>query len=148
MDLQILPSIDLRDGRVVRLKQGDYDRQLNYDVDPIDTARGFADAGATWMHVVDLDGAKVGRPAQVELIGRIIRATKLQVEVGGGIRGEADIQMLLDAGAARVVVGTKAIEDWPWFQQLMAKPEFAQKIVLALDAKDGHVATRGWTQTR
>lgn len=147
MPLVIVPSIDLRGGRVVRLKQGDYARQVNYDVDPLATARAFAEAGAAWMHVVDLDGAKEGRPVQTDLVARIIAATSLNVEVGGGVRSTADVQRLLDAGAARVVVGTKAIEDWPWFLDLMRTPAFAHRIVLALDAKDGLVATRGWTET-
>src|SRR5687767_2510187 len=80
MPLEIVPSIDLRGGRVVRLKQGDYGRQVSYDVDPIDTTRSFADAGAAWMHVVDLDGAKEGRPAQSDLVSRIIRSTGLRVQ--------------------------------------------------------------------
>ena len=86
MPLQILPSIDLRNGQVVRLKQGDYARQVNYAVDPVETARAFAAAGATWLHVVDLDGAKEGRPVQTDLIARIVSSTGLQAEVGGGIR--------------------------------------------------------------
>lgn len=147
MPLEIVPSIDLRGGRVVRLKQGDYQRQVSYDVDPFQTARAFSDAGAHWMHVVDLDGAKEGRPVQTELIGRLIGSTGLRVEVGGGVRSTDDVRRLLDAGAARVVIGTKAIEDWPWFQALAHDPAFAHKLVLALDAKEGIVATRGWTQT-
>ena len=147
MSLQIVPSIDLRGGRVVRLKQGDYGRQVNYDVDPLETGRSFAAAGATWMHVVDLDGAKEGRPAQTELVARIIAASGLKVEAGGGIRSADDVRRLLDAGASRAVVGTKAIEDWPWFEQLAHDPGLAGRLVLAVDAKDGVVATRGWTQT-
>jgi len=147
MSLVILPSVDLRSGRVVRLKQGDYAQQLNYEVDPIQTARSFADAGAKWMHIVDLDGAKDGRPAQTDLISRMIAASGLKVQVGGGIRETEHIQTLLAAGAARVVVGTKALEDWTWFQNLAHDPAFAHKLVLALDAKDGVVATRGWTQS-
>src|SRR5689334_17387348 len=111
--LEILPSIDLRDGKVVRLKQGDYARQVNYDVDPVATAKSFRDAGAQWLHIVDLDGAKEGRPAQTALIEKIIAASGLHVEAGGGVRATDDIVRLLEAGAARVVVGTKAIEDWP-----------------------------------
>lgn len=147
MALVIVPSVDLRGGRVVRLKQGDYGQQLNYDVDPIETARSFAAAGARWMHIVDLDGAKEGRPAQTDLITRMIAASGLNVQVGGGIRATDDILRLLQAGAARVVVGTKALEDWAWFDKLVHEPEFHQKIVLALDAKGGVVATRGWTET-
>ena len=147
MALEILPSVDLRAGRVVRLKQGDYTQQINYSVDPLDTARSFRDAGAEWMHVVDLDGAKEGRPAQSDLIARIIAASGMRVQAGGGIRGTDDVRRLLDAGASRVVVGTKAIEDWPWFESLArGDGNFAHKLVLALDAKDGIVATRGWTE--
>jgi phosphoribosylformimino-5-aminoimidazole carboxamide ribotide isomerase len=147
MSLEIVPSIDLRGGRVVRLKQGDYGRQLNYDVDPLETARSFAAAGARWMHVVDLDGAKEGRPVQTGLISRLIGASGLQAQAGGGVRSTEDIRRLLDAGAARVVVGTRAMEDWPWLEGLMAEAQFARRIVLAVDAKDGVVATRGWTGT-
>ena len=147
MPLVIVPSIDLRGGRVVRLRQGDYSQQIDYDVDPVATARSFADAGAEWMHVVDLDGAKEGRPAQTELISRLVRSSALKVEVGGGVRSTDDVRRLLDAGAARVVVGTKAIEDWPWFQALAHSAGMEQRLVLAIDAKEGRVATRGWTET-
>jgi phosphoribosylformimino-5-aminoimidazole carboxamide ribotide isomerase len=147
MPLEILPSIDLRGGKVVRLKQGDYNQQINYDADPVATAGDFREAGARWMHVVDLDGAKEGRPVQTDLIATLIKASGLQVECGGGIRSTDDIRRLLDAGATRVVVGTKALEDWPWFLDLLSRSEFDRKLVLAVDAKDGFVATRGWTET-
>jgi phosphoribosylformimino-5-aminoimidazole carboxamide ribotide isomerase len=147
MAIQIVPSIDLRGGRVVRLKQGDYGRQVTYDVDPFATARSFADAGARWMHVVDLDGAKEGRPVQTALVADVIRSTQLRVEVGGGVRSTEDVRRLLDAGAARVVVGTKAMEDWPWFEALARTPEMHDRLVLAIDAKDGRIATRAWTET-
>ncbi|MBV8780429.1 MAG: 1-(5-phosphoribosyl)-5-((5-phosphoribosylamino)methylideneamino)imidazole-4-carboxamide isomerase, partial [Phycisphaerae bacterium] len=110
-------------------------------------ARGFAADGASWMHIVDLDGAKEGRPVQEKLVGEIARASGLRVEVGGGVRTADDVRRLLAAGAERVVVGTKAIEDWKWFESLLADGEFHQRIVLAIDAKDGVVATRGWTQS-
>jgi phosphoribosylformimino-5-aminoimidazole carboxamide ribotide isomerase len=147
MPFEIIPSIDLRGGRVVRLKQGDYARQLNYDVDPFATARSFADAGARWMHIVDLDGAKDGQPRQHELIGKIAKASGLRVEVGGGVRSTDDIRRLIASGAERVVVGTRAIEDWAWFEEIAAEPEFDRRLILALDAKEGVVATRGWTET-
>jgi phosphoribosylformimino-5-aminoimidazole carboxamide ribotide isomerase len=145
--LVIVPSIDLRGGRVVRLRQGDYADQLNYEVDPLTTARAFAAAGAEWMHIVDLDGAKEGKPVQVDLVRQTIAASGLKVETGGGVRSTDDVRRLIDAGASRVVVGTKAIEDWTWFESVVADPAFDQKIVLALDAKEGMVATRGWTET-
>jgi phosphoribosylformimino-5-aminoimidazole carboxamide ribotide isomerase len=143
----IIPSIDLRAGKVVRLQQGDYARQLNYDVDPVATARSFRDAGAQWVHIIDLDGAKEGRPMQTELIKSIAAASGLQVEVGGGIRERGHVEELLNAGVSRVVVGTKALEDWAWFEKLAHDPQLSQKLILALDAKDGLVATRAWTQT-
>jgi phosphoribosylformimino-5-aminoimidazole carboxamide ribotide isomerase len=143
--MQVVPSIDLRGGRVVRLKQGDYAQQLNYDVDPLATAAAFRAAGAQWIHIVDLDGAKVGAPAQTSLIASIIKASGLKAQTGGGVRSTADVKRLIDAGASRVVIGTKAIEDWPWFESLVRDPALAGKLVLALDAKEGIVATRGWT---
>jgi phosphoribosylformimino-5-aminoimidazole carboxamide ribotide isomerase len=145
--LQVVPSIDLRAGKVVRLQQGDYARQLDYDLDPLETARSFEQAGAQWMHIVDLDGAKQGAVAQTQLISRIISATNMNVQVGGGVRSTQDIQRLLGIGAARVVVGTKAIEDWPWFESLAKDRAFENRLVLALDAKEGKVATRAWTET-
>lgn len=147
MALEILPGIDLRHGQVVRLKQGDFARQVSYGVDPAATARSFASAGATWIHVVDLDGAKEGRPVQTDPIARVIAASGLKAEVGGGVRSSDDVRRLLDAGAARVVIGTKAMEDWPWFERLSLDPAFAGRLVLALDARDGLVATRGWTES-
>jgi phosphoribosylformimino-5-aminoimidazole carboxamide ribotide isomerase len=143
----IVPSIDLRSGKVVRLQQGDYSRQLDYDVDPLKTAESFRAAGATWLHVVDLDGAKEGRPVQGELVAKIARASGLKLQTGGGIRQREHVEQLLASGADRVVIGTKALEDWAWFEKLAYDPFFAGKLVLALDAKDGIVATRGWTQT-
>ncbi|MCC6240193.1 MAG: 1-(5-phosphoribosyl)-5-[(5-phosphoribosylamino)methylideneamino]imidazole-4-carboxamide isomerase [Phycisphaerales bacterium] len=144
---QVVPSIDLRAGKVVRLQQGDYARQLDYDLDPVQTTLGFERAGAQWMHIVDLDGAKQGQPQQLDLIARIIASTKMKVQVGGGIRQTQDIQNLLDRGAQRVVVGTAAMENWSWFQELAHSQPFENRLVLALDAKAGLVATRGWTQT-
>jgi len=143
--MTIIPSIDLRGGQVVRLKQGDYAQQLTYAVDPLETAASFARAGAAWMHVVDLDGAQQGRPAQLDLIGRLAASAQLNVQVGGGVRNTDDIDRLLGAGTKRVVVGTRAMEDWDWFADLVHNDRYAKKIVLALDARDGVVATRAWT---
>ena len=147
MPIEIVPSIDLRGGRVVRLQQGDYGRQVTYDVDPFETARSFREAGARWMHVVDLDGAREGRTAQAKLISDVVRAAGLRVQVGGGVRTTDDVRRLLDAGAARVVVGTKAMEDWPWFEELAHAGGMERKLVLAIDAREGLVATRAWTET-
>ena len=147
MAFVVVPSIDLRGGKVVRLKQGDYARQVSYDVDPLATARSFKEAGATWMHVVDLDGAKEGRPAQTPLIREVIAASGLNVQVGGGTRERSHVEDLLAAGASRVVVGTKALEAWDWFRELAHDPVMRERLTLALDAKDGVVATRGWTES-
>ena len=99
------------------------------------------------MHIVDLDGAKEGRPVQTDLIRDVVRSSGLQVQVGGGVRSIDDVRRLLDAGAARVVAGTKAIEDWSWFQALAHTPGMEKRLVLAIDAKEGRIATRGWTET-
>jgi phosphoribosylformimino-5-aminoimidazole carboxamide ribotide isomerase len=116
-------------------------------VDPIETAKSFRQAGAEWMHVVDLDGAKEGRPVQTELIARMIAASGLKVEVGGGIRSAEDIRRLLDAGAERVVLGTKAMEDWAWFESQVREARFANRLVLAVDAKEGVIAVKGWMES-
>src|SRR5689334_3284045 len=137
---QVVPSIDLRHGKVVRLQQGDYERQLDYDLDPIRVAQSFEADGAQWMHIVDLDGAKAGRPVQTELIGRIVAQTGLKVQVGGGIRDRIHVDELLERRVQRVVIGTKALEDWDWFEKLVADAAMDRKLVLALDAKEGIVA--------
>ncbi len=148
MALTIVPSIDLRSGRVVRLQQGDFSRQIDYDIDPVSVARSFARDGATIMHIVDLDGAKEGRVLQAELIGQIAREAGIVVQAGGGVRGREDAANLLHAGVHRVVVGTRAIADWTWFESLIRDSEIgAERLVLAIDAKDGVIATHGWTQT-
>jgi phosphoribosylformimino-5-aminoimidazole carboxamide ribotide isomerase len=144
---QVVPSIDLREGKVVRLQQGDYQRQLNYDLDPVRVAQSFQADGAQWMHIVDLDGAKAGRPVQTDLIARIVAETNLKVQVGGGIRDRLHVDELLARRVRRVVIGTRALEDWDWFEKLVASATLDSKLVLALDAKDGIVATRGWTQS-
>jgi phosphoribosylformimino-5-aminoimidazole carboxamide ribotide isomerase len=146
MSLVIIPSIDLRAGRVVRLQQGDYARQLNYDVEPLSTLQSFASAGAKWVHIVDLDGAKEGRPVQTELITQLAAASGMSVQVGGGIRDTKDIDRLILGGVQRIVVGTRAMEAWDWFKEIAYRPNYAGKIVLALDAREGMIATRAWTQ--
>lgn len=147
MPLVIVPSIDLRAGRVVRLQQGDYTRQLDYDVEPQQAIKSFRSAGATWLHVVDLDGAKEGKPLQVELISSLAAASGMSVQVGGGIRTAEDINRYIIGGIQRVVLGTRAMEDWDWFRKLVHEPRYGGKIVLALDARDGMIAVRGWTET-
>ena len=143
-EMYIIPAIDLRDGKCVRLIQGQYDRQINYEDDPVKQAQEFSLAGAQWLHIVDLDGAKVGRPVNTDTISAIAALEQFTIEVGGGIRDEASIKQLLDIGAERVIIGTKAVSDFEWFSKMAEK--FSGKIVLGLDARGPKVATHGWTQ--
>ncbi len=145
--MHLFPAIDLRNGQVVRLTQGDYDRQTTYEADPIEQAKRFQDAGATWLHMVDLDGARTGKLTHAGLFEKICTQTDLKVEVGGGVRSESVIDTLLNAGVSRVVVGTAALKNWAWFEALMGNPTYRGRLVLGLDAKHGHVTTDGWEQT-
>ena len=144
MKMYIIPAIDLRHGRCVRLIQGQYDHQINYEDDPVKQAEEFSLAGAEWLHIVDLDGARVGRPVNTDTISAIAALEQFKIEVGGGIRDEASIRQLLDIGAERVIIGTKAVSDFEWFSEMAEK--FSGKIVLGLDARGSKVATHGWTQ--
>jgi phosphoribosylformimino-5-aminoimidazole carboxamide ribotide isomerase len=143
--MDVIPAIDLRDGKVVRLIQGRYDQQITYKDDPVEQAREFHADGATWLHVVDLDGAKAGRPVNTETISAIAGLGLLKVEVGGGIRDEESIRQLLDAGVTRVIIGTKAVENFEWFSQMTL--QFPGRLVLGLDAHGSTVATRGWIES-
>ncbi len=141
----ILPAIDLLGGKAVRLHQGRYDAVTVYDEDPVARARAFADQGAEGLHVVDLEGAKAGRCVQAELVAKIARAFGGPVQVGGGVRTREAFDSYASAGAARVVLGTAAVRD-PDLVRALCK-DFPERVVLALDAKDGLVATDGWTET-
>jgi len=142
--MDVIPAIDLRDGKCVRLIQGQYDRQITYKDDPAEQAREFAADGAQWLHVVDLDGAKAGKPVNTESIAAIAKLGLLKVEVGGGLRDEASIRQLLDMGVTRVIIGTKAVSDFEWFSEMAEK--FAGRVVLGLDARGAMVATHGWLE--
>ncbi|MBW8042133.1 MAG: 1-(5-phosphoribosyl)-5-[(5-phosphoribosylamino)methylideneamino]imidazole-4-carboxamide isomerase [Planctomycetes bacterium] len=142
--MYIIPAIDLRQGRCVRLIQGDYQRQINYENDPVKKAREFSRDGADWLHIVDLDGAKLGRAVNTDTISAVAALGQLKIEVGGGIRDQDSIKQLLDIGAERVIIGTKAVSDFEWFSEMAEK--FRGKIVLGLDARGSKVATHGWTQ--
>jgi len=144
---ELFPAIDLRNGQVVRLRRGDYNDQTTYQVDPVDIAKKFQDAGCKWLHIVDLDGAKECRPVNLSIIEKIVRATKLQVEVGGGIRTEESMEYVLAIGAHRLILGTRALADMDWFQTMTQDARFRNRLVLGLDAKDGLVRTHGWTQS-
>jgi phosphoribosylformimino-5-aminoimidazole carboxamide ribotide isomerase len=144
--MELIPAIDLLGGQVVRLHKGDYREVTVYSDDPPGQARLFQAAGARRLHVVDLDGARDGRPGNREVIERILRAAPgLEVQVGGGIRSRASAQAWYDAGAARVVLGTVAIKDPDMARELCAaRPD---GVVVALDAKAGMIAVEGWLET-
>ncbi len=144
--MELIPAIDIRDGKVVRLVQGDYERQIEYDTTPTEMVRTFEEAGAHWVHVVDLDGAREGRPVNLETIGNIVSATGVNVEVGGGIRDDESVDALLRVGAARIVIGTQALKEWEWFRHLVHTKEHENRIVLGLDARGGKLAVEGWTE--
>lgn len=138
----VFPAIDLRGGKCVRLKQGDFERTKEYDADPVSRAREWERRGAWAIHVVDLDGAKDGFPAQTDLIGEMARAVEIAVQAGGGVRTLGDLRRLRDAGATRVVMGTAAVADRDL--RLRAVEELGAALVVAVDARDGVVATHGW----
>lgn len=142
--MDVIPAIDLRDGKVVRLIQGQYDKQITYRDDPAEQARQFHADGARWLHIVDLDGAKAGRPVNTASIEAIAELGLLKIEVGGGLRDEASIAQLLDMGVTRVIIGTKAVGDFNWFRRMAEA--FAGRIVLGLDARGSMVATHGWLE--
>jgi len=146
MTLTVVPAIDLRGGRCVRLVQGDYDRETIFADDPIAVARGWQAAGARRLHVVDLDGARDGLSAQRDVIGAIIAALNIPVQVGGGIRTREHADALLSTGVDRVILGTVAVELPELVDDLLADYS-ADRIVVGVDARGGLVATRGWTTT-
>jgi phosphoribosylformimino-5-aminoimidazole carboxamide ribotide isomerase len=127
------------------LVQGDYDRQTVYDADPLAVARRFADEGARRLHLVDLDGARDGRPRNVDIVRQIVAELPLQCELGGGVRDDESLEMWLAAGLARVVLGTAALRRPDWFRGVCRR--HPQQIVLGVDARDGRVATEGWLET-
>ena len=145
----IYPAIDLKDGAGVRLSQGRFDAVTVYDEDPAVRLAAFAAAGATWVHMVDLDGAKAGEPVQYELIGRLAKDAGVKLQVGGGVRSRADVERLLDAGISRVVVGSAAVQRPDEVRQWLADLGL-ESICLALDVKEAgpsyEVAVRGWTE--
>ena len=141
--LEILPAIDLRDGKCVRLRQGDYAQETIFGDDPTEMARRWASEGTRWLHLVDLDGAKAGRPVNHEVVRRIVQATGVKCELGGGIRDEAAIRLMLDdVGVERVIIGTQALKQPDWFREMANR--WPGRLVLGIDARDGMVATEGW----
>lgn len=140
--MKIFPAIDLKGGSVVRLLQGDYGKVQKYEIAPPEAARGFEQAGAKNLHVVDLDGAKDGALSNFDTISQIVSSTGMFVEVGGGIRDEARIEKYLTMGAGRVILGTAAVNNFPFLKDVVKK--YGGRIAVGVDAKDGFVATDGW----
>ncbi|MFK7819126.1 MAG: 1-(5-phosphoribosyl)-5-[(5-phosphoribosylamino)methylideneamino]imidazole-4-carboxamide isomerase [Planctomycetaceae bacterium] len=145
MTLEIIPAIDLRGGRCVRLKQGDYDRETIFSEDPTAVAKEWIEQGATRLHLVDLDGAKMGEPVNHELIRKIVDLGGPPVQCGGGLREYQGVRQLLsDVQANRVIIGTQALKQPDWFRSLVA--QFPDQVVLGIDARDSMVATDGWLE--
>lgn len=142
--MYLLPAIDILDGRAVRLAKGDYNQVTVYNEDPAAQAQIFEEAGAEWIHMVDLDGAKSGLPENIEIIERILRRTKLKIEVGGGLRSLDTLARLADAGVSRMVLGTALVRD-PEFAQA-AIETYGDMLAAGIDAKGGEVAVAGWRE--
>jgi phosphoribosylformimino-5-aminoimidazole carboxamide ribotide isomerase len=140
----LYPAIDIRGGRTVRLLRGDYDHETVYDADPLDAAQRWAEQGARRLHIVDLDGARDGRPANLEQVRRIAAAVEVPVQVGGGLRDAEAFAAALDAGAARGVLGTGALERPALVEELVV--EHGDRVVVSVDARGGRVAIAGWEQ--
>jgi phosphoribosylformimino-5-aminoimidazole carboxamide ribotide isomerase len=143
--VEIWPAIDLRGGKCVRLKQGDYSQETVFGDDPAAMARHWVAQGAQRLHLVDLDGARSGSPANRASVAAILAAVDVPCEFGGGVRNQETIRRLLEMGLARLVIGTSALKQPDWFRRMCR--EFPGQLVLGLDARDGLVATEGWLQT-
>ena len=140
--MQVIPAIDLRGGRCVRLRQGDFDQETVFGDDPSAMALRWQQGGAERIHLVDLDGAKAGRPVNVEAVKQIVERVSVPCQLGGGLRDQATIAAWLGSGLDRVVVGTQALRDPDWFARMAER--FPGRLLLGLDARDGKVATEGW----
>jgi len=142
--MELFPAIDLRNGRTVRLVQGDFGREVVYGADPVDIALAFEAAGARWLHVVDLDASKTGAPSNRALIARIAGAVKISVQAGGGVRSAADVEELLSAGVARAVMGTLAVTNPALLADLASR--WPGQVAAAVDHYGGEVRIRGWAE--
>jgi phosphoribosylformimino-5-aminoimidazole carboxamide ribotide isomerase len=141
----LLPAIDIRAGRAVRLFQGDYERETRYDANPVDAAKRWALEGARYLHVVDLDGAKAGRPMNLDVVARIAAAVSCPIEVGGGLRTPAAVASVLAAGAQRVVIGTAALRDPEFLEAMLGA--YGERVIVSIDSRGGKVSLAGWTET-
>ncbi len=144
-NFKVIPAIDLKGGQCVRLRQGQADKVTVYDNDPLKMARYWVAQGAEALHIVDLDGAFSGKPAHTDLIKAMIAAIDIPVSVGGGLRSDEDLQRLVDAGAGRVIIGTRALADPLELQRLAQK--FGHHLTVGIDARNGKVQVKGWTET-
>jgi phosphoribosylformimino-5-aminoimidazole carboxamide ribotide isomerase len=140
----LLPAVDIREGRVVRLRQGDFGRETVYAEDPLDAARSFVDAGAGFLHVVDLDGARTGEPVNLRHLERIARELHVPVQYGGGLRSVAAVRQALGAGAERVVLGTAALVDPDLLEAVLE--EWDTRVAVAVDVRAGQVSVSGWAE--
>ena len=140
--MEIIPAVDIRGGKCVRLYQGDYNQETVFDEDPVTAALTWYSQGARWLHIVDLDGAVAGEPQNVEVVEEIIKESGLLVELGGGIRQEEVAEKLLHQGVSRIILGTVAIENRELVKKLCR--QFGEAIAVSLDARDGKIAIRGW----
>lgn len=140
----LFPAIDIRDGKAVRLIQGDYERETKYDDDPVVAALRWVDDGATWLHIVDLDGARAGEPVNLDHVRRIVAAVNVPVQLGGGLRDSKKVEEAISAGAERVVLGTAAVRD-PEMTEAIAVAH-GDRVVASVDARSGKVAAEGWTE--
>jgi len=144
--VNLYPAIDILGGRAVRLLKGDFDEQKVYDEDPLSAARGWTEAGARFLHVVDLDGAKTGEPVNLEQLRRIAGELDVPVQYGGGLRSAEAVRRALAAGAARVIVGTVAFTDPRLLHEILEAHE-PEQVLVAVDVRNGYVATHGWLET-
>ncbi|MEA4892606.1 MAG: 1-(5-phosphoribosyl)-5-[(5-phosphoribosylamino)methylideneamino]imidazole-4-carboxamide isomerase [Peptococcaceae bacterium] len=142
--MEIFPAIDLRDGKVVRLREGDYRQMKVYGSDPLEAAESFRAKGASHLHVVDLDGAKDGSTANFQVISRIAARGGLFIQAGGGIRNEERLSRYLEAGVSRVILGTAAVKDPPFLRAMAEK--YGEKVAVGVDAREGRVAVAGWLE--
>lgn len=142
--MTIYPAIDLRGGRCVRLRQGDFQQETVFGNDPGEMALQWQSQGAQALHLVDLDGAKAGKPTNLEALRSIRQAVTIPLQVGGGLRNEADLNTIFELGINRAILGSKACQDPAWLEQMARR--YPQRILLGLDAKAGYVATEGWLE--
>jgi len=142
--MKIFPAIDIKDKKCVRLVKGNFDNKTEYEISPVDQAAKYKDHGFKNLHVVDLDGALIGEPVNINIIKDIIEKFNLKIEIGGGVRNFETIKKYIDAGVEKVILGSAAIKDRNFLEEACKK--FPDQIALGLDAKDGHLAISGWTE--